>query len=263
MRMNFSIPVISLIAGAALGYCARAPREAAEVKSGEGEASSGTALIANAGEDALRARIAELEAQLAAKGAEGAKASDEESSEEIREERVTPEERRARHFKEMREGFEKWRKENPEEFAKMEQRRKEWQTRRRERARSRREFLSSVDTSRMTDDERDAHDQLQTLMQRREELETKMSAMTPFENEEEFGSLVKQLHEVDHEMRDLNRVERETLLKATAEELGYAGDDAAIIVDTVKEVIEATSEGRGGPGGPGPGGPGPREGRGK
>ena len=253
------------MAGAALGYCARAPREAGEAESSE-ISEAQPKLIADAGEDALRARIAELEAQLAAKSAEGAKASEEETAEEIREERMTPEERRARHFKEMREGFEKWRKENPEEFAKMEQRRKDWQARRSERVRSRREFLSSIDTSRMTEEEKGVHDQLQILMQRREELESKISTMTPFENEEEFGELMKQLHEVDHEMRDLNHAEREALLKATAEELGYTGDDAAIIVDTVKEVIDATSEGRGGPGpgGPGPGGPGgPRGGRGK
>lgn len=253
MRMNFSIPVAALIAGAALGYCARSPQtEPAEPAV---ESAEGSKLIADAGDNALRARIAELEAKLAKRNGEETEETAEKPDEPR--ENLSPEENRRRMMKEMREGFEKWRKEHPEEFAKMQARHREMMARRSERMRSRREFLESIDSSRMTATELETHERLQELIAMKEDVEAKLNELAPFENEEERHDLHGQMHEIDEEMRELNRTERDTLLRATAEELGYSGDDADAIVMTVKEIYDATQ--LGGMHGPPPeGGRGPR-----
>ena len=162
----------------------------------------------------------------------------------------------------MRANFEKWKAENPEEFARMEKRRQEFMQRRAERAQSKIDFLSSVDTSGMSPAAKETHESLQTLIAQREELEAQVFAEGTTDDQRE--EIFRQMRETDRAIRETNAQERANLLQQTAEALGFSGAEATEIVDTIGEIYEATSDwggrGPGGPGGPG-GGPGGRRGR--
>lgn len=192
----------------------------------------------------LRDRVKELERRLAEKtGAATA-------------EKVEPGENPRRgawpNAEEMRANFERFRKEHPEDFKRMEEGRREFMRRRQERARRQVEFLSSVDTAKMSEADRKNHESLVRLIAKRQEFENSMSpeAMmnaTDEERREAFGAM----RETEHEIQELYACERQALLRQTAEELGFSGEDASTVVDAIGEIYEATSGDRGGFDGPG------------
>ena len=256
MKSSLTIGAVALAAGAVLGYLGGRTTVAAVPVDDDGAADvprKGGALIAeveDAGAAALRARIKELEALLAQ--AQTAKSE------------VRIDERPAGGWsggrdgrpsrEEMRANFEKWKKENPEEFAKMEKRRQEFMQRRAERAQSKLDFLSSIDTSGMSRKAKETHENLQSLIAQREELEAQMHGEEVTDDQRD--EIFRQMRETDRAIREAGEQERENLLRQTAEALGFSGAEATEIVDTVSEIYEATSSGFGrGPGGPPPGGP--------
>ncbi len=254
--MNFSIPVVALLGGVAIGYCCASRQPAASETRPDGAPARERARgrIAAAGDaesvKALRARVRELESALAA-----ARSAEEAPAEQKVEETPRREGRDGPDWRGMRERMERWRRENPEEFARMEERRKAFMQQRAQRAQSKLEFLASVDTSRMSKKARETHVELQTLIAKREEMETKM--FSPDLSDEDREDLFREMRETDHAIRERNSQARENLLRQTAETLGYTGDAATEIVDTIGEIYEATSSNRGGPGGPGGPGRGP------
>lgn len=257
MKSSLTIGAVALVAGAVLGYLGGRATTTAVPAADDGAADvprKGGALIAeveDAGAAALRARIKELEALLAQ--AQTAK------SEERIDERPAGgwlggrDGRPSR--EEMRANFEKWKKANPEAFAKMEKRRQEFMQRRAERAQLKIDFLSSIDTSGMSRTARETHENLLALIAQREELEANMQP-GDFTDSEKMDEFFRQMRETDRAIREASEQERENLLRQTAEALGFSGDEATEIVDTVSEIYEATSNGFGrGPGGPPPDGP--------
>ena len=48
------------------------------------------------------------------------------------------------------------------------------------------------------------------------------------------------MREAEHELRGLRRAERNNLFEATANALGFEGEDAKEIVGTLREVVEST-----------------------
>ncbi len=256
MKMNFSIPVLALLGGVALGF-SLAPRRT-EMQPAPGaparERVRGQIVAADSDEavKALRARIRKLETALAAAGdANGA--SERNAGEPPRGERRDGPDRSG-----MRERMERWRRENPEEFARMEERRKNFMQQRARRAQSKLDFLASIDTSRMSKTAKETHAELQELIAKREEMENRM--FSPDLSDEDRQELFREMRETDHAIRDRNSQERENLLRQTAETLGFAGEAATEIVDTIGEIYEATSSDHGGrgPGGFGRGGRGRR-----
>ena len=256
-KIGFAVPVIALVAGAALGYCLKPSAAPAETKDksaktykAKGVADTPEGLT----EKNLRARIKELEAMLAEKNA--AAETKEDGKGRNRRGMFGPGgERPSR--EEMRAQMEKFKKENPEQYAEMEKRRAEFMKQRAERAQSKIDFLSSVDTSTMSKKAQETHAKLQDLIAKRQELEEKMQSM-PDLSDDERDSLFSEMRETGRAIQETNSQERENLLQQTAEALGFSGSEATEIVDTISEIYEATSsEGRGGPGGPGGmGGPG-------
>lgn len=254
------VPAVALVAGLALGYCLNSGSAAEQEPAAKKEKVARQ--ISDAGDSdlvkSLRRQIRDLEKKLAEKPTE--------QSAEKTEEKVAGEEsgRRRRggpDWREMRERMEQWKKDNPEEFAKMEARRKEFMAQRAQKAQSKIDFLASIDTSRMSKKAKETHEQLQQQLTKREELMAKLQD----ENitDEERGQIFHDMHDVDRATRELGEQERENLLQQTAETLGFSGSEATEIVDTISEIYEATSGGHrgpGGPGGPGFGGPmgGPR-----
>lgn len=250
IRMNFTPIVVSLLAGAAIGYCfspspKATPASAEETKAKETKAARNPddAAGERSSNRALRARIRELESLLEKQGIEFEKMKTEETD------------RRERR-RDFRADMERIKTEDPARYAQMTNHMAQFRQRRLERAQSKMDFLASVDTSRMSASARKTHEDLIDLIERREGLESKMRDFMEM-SEEERHAAFSEMREMDSEIRKLNRIERNNLLRQTAETLGFKGEDAKEITETLKGVIEATDFGFGfGPGGPGRGGPG-------
>lgn len=122
------------------------------------------------------------------------------------------------------------------------------------------EFLTSVDTSRMSSAAKGVHASLQRYATEREEIERQLQD----ENltDEERHALFERMHEANRQVMALNGVERQNLIEETAKNLGFEGDDVKDIAATMQEIIRATDNGFGPHGGHGrhgrgPGGPRP------
>ena len=249
---NFSPVVISLLAGAAIGFCfapsTGAPKTAPEKTSPKTvKAESRPDEAAEKEMRVLRSRIKELEDMLAKQGVEVEEMKEESSRRERRD--------RPRDF---RADMERIKKEEPERYAQITNSMAQFRRHRLERAQSKIDFLSSIDTSRMSPAMLKVHSDLQDMIEKREAVEEKMRGFMGM-TEEERREAFQEIGEIDGRIRELNRAERDNLLVQTAEALGFQGDDAAEIIDTVKSIYEATDSGWGFGG---PGGPGRRGGRG-
>ena len=249
---NFSPVVISLLAGAAIGFCfapsAGAPKAAPEKTSPKTvKAESRPDEAAEKEMRVLRSRIKELEDMLAKQGVEVEEMKEESSRRERRD--------RPRDF---RADMERLKKEEPERYAQITNSMAQFRRHRLERAQSKIDFLSSIDTSRMSPAMLQVHSDLQDMIEKREAVEEKMRGFMDM-TEEERREAFQEIGEIDGKIRELSRAERDNLLVQTAEALGFQGDDAAEIIDTVKSIYEATDSGWGWGG---PGGGGRRGGRG-
>jgi hypothetical protein len=140
-------------------------------------------------------------------------------------------------------------KEDPARYAQMTNSFATW---RRQRARSRIDFLSSIDVSHMPASARAVHAELQELVAEREELESALHQQGL--GDEERGRIFRELHQTGSKMHELSMKERNNLLSETVRNLGFEGDDAGEIVTTVKQIFEATDS-RPWHRGPGPRGP--------
>ncbi len=241
-RNNFSIPVIALLAGAALGYCF-APQAKKEPAAPAAPAAPKPAqtVVQHAPDEtlkALRGRIRELEQLLMAEreAHTSSNAAARIATEEHRPPRMPPS---------PREMMEHLRTEDPERFAQMTNRMARFRRDRIARAQSKIDFLSSVDTSTMSKEAVKVHEDLQNMIEQREEIEAKMH--NPDLSDAEREAVFKEMHEADNVIRRLNAQERSNLLAQTAEALGFSGEDAEEIVATVGEIISATEMGRHGP----------------
>lgn len=242
---------LALVASCALGYGLHPDSSVAPVeKEVERRAVSS---VPDKGESAalaaLRQRIRDLEAQLAEqpKAEMPAQAS---SNALARAEHRRPEFGPPGRL--GREQLEELKKSDPERFAQMTNRFAKMQQDRKNQRLARATFLSSVDTSHMSAKDRETHEAYQELLAKREELESQMhqSDLT----DEARDALMNQMRELDHQMRTLGEAEQSVLLNEVASSIGMEGEAATELVETVKDVIEATESKGGGPGGPG-GGP--------
>jgi len=241
----------ALLAGVAIGYFLKPERAAEPAVSAEPcVAVKIDDQGASASVKALRARIAELERLLAAQANERPldQVAEAQPVEASRGERPGPPT-----MKEMRERMEKMEKDDPQGFAQMTNRFARWRRRRVERANAKLDFLSSVDTSGMTAEQKQSHERYQELIARREDLEEKMHGADMTDETRE--ALFREMRETDHALWQAARAERETLIGQTAQALGLTGDDAAAVSATIRDVISSTDQHHAfGPphGGPGP-----------
>ncbi len=243
MKSYFPV-AIALLAGAALGYCLAPSSSApAAVEEAKTEDAVSEATVQDEGDQsslkALRARVRELEGLLKEKGVE---------VEQLKEEENEREARRERRF-DPRAEMERIKKEEPERYAQMTNHMAQFRRRRLERAQHKMDILGSVDTSRMSAEARQTHEALQDAIEAREMLEDKMKNFMEM-SDEERQSVMEEMHEATHKLMELNEAERDNLLTQTAVDLGFEDDDAAEIVETVKQIYEATDAGNWfGPGG--------------
>lgn len=236
---NALLALSALLLGAGIGYVVADKKGSDATQEHPKETRCATA-IADNGEQAsikaLRARIAELERQLAKKP-EAEKAA-------------APEASPSRFIESHVERMKKMAVDDPERYAQITNRIANWRRSRSEQARSRIDFLSSIDTSGMSAEAKKVHEDLQELVARREALEDDLHKHGL--DDTKRHELFQELRDVGMKMHELNRKERDNLLAETARTLGFEGSDAEEIVTTVKEVFKATESGWGGFGfGPG------------
>lgn len=230
--------VVGLLAGVAVGYCLKTDTPKAAPEPGAEDVRGGRpAEIADAGEAAtvraLRARVADLEKTLRERG----DASPSATNATVVQSAPQP----PRH--DPRQWMENIRKNDPErytrmtnQFARMRQHRLEW-------AKRKIDFLDSVDTSNMSAAAKETHAALKEAMALREELIERMGGFARGDetvSAEEREAVVKQMRENEDLLRRLRREERHNLFEATAKALGFEGEDAGEIVQTLKDVVDAT-----------------------
>ena len=160
---------------------------------------------------------------------------------------------------EMRARFEEMREKDPEHYAQITNNMARWRAHRQERLQNQFDILASADTKHMTKVQRKVHETYQDLLARQEELHEMLNPNNADVTDAQREAAMKELRDNWHQLHDLQRAERDTLLTQTANALGYKGSDAKEVVDAIKAVYEAT----GGGGHRGPGGPGGRGGRGR
>lgn len=235
----------ALITGVAIGYIAKPDRV---VEREEDVEESIAALFSDRGEEAsiaaLRARVADLERQLMAKGGDASEGERPPVAERRMDdgERGGPRRREWRNgppsAEEMRARFARMEKEDPVRYAQMTNLFARMRQHRLERAQARMDFLSSVDTSSMSETARKNHESLQKLIARREEIEDQMFSLDI--SDEERRQIFQEMREIDMTMHELNMDEREILLLQVAQSIGLEGDEAADMQFAIMDIIEAT-----------------------
>lgn len=231
----------ALLTGVAIGYLAKPDPKVSETDAEIEEAVA--VLFSDRGEEssitALRARIAELEGLLASRDGSPAavqKVGEPAAGEPYRrgEGRRSPPT-----AEEMRERFARMEKEDPARFAQMTNQFAQMRQRRIDRAQSKIDFFASVDTSRMSASAKKTHEDLQSLIARREEIEEQMFNLDI--GEDERRHVFQEMRETDEAIRELSMTERENLLTQMAEALGLGAEEAAEMNTTISEILEATN----------------------
>lgn len=182
---------------------------------------------------ALRARIRELERRRTDAGHRRHEIASDENA--------PGSERNVRNLN-WRERLEKMKTENPEQYAQHTNRMARWRDMRRRNAVSKLEFLSSIDTTAMSAEEKKTHVRLQNLIEEREELQVRMEDgfASGEMSDETRRAIFDEMRNTDRQIAELNAAERENLIKKTAEAIGLTGEDVGEVAGTIMKVIEAT-----------------------
>ena len=249
----------ALLAGVAIGYFVKDEPIPAEEPKVEEKAKKP---VVDKGDEAsvkaLRRRIAELERMLAEKDGKSEIAISNAVAEAVQSRPPEPPRQN------WRERMEEMKKNDPERYTQMTNRFANWRRSRAEQARDKIDFLSSIDTSRMSAGAKKTHAALQGLIAKREEIEEQLQQ--PDLADDQRHSLMEQLRDMRHQFQRLNGEERVNLICEVTNSLGFEGEDAKEIALTLMDVVQATDDGfepshggrHGGRRGPPPGGQGGR-----
>ena len=153
---------------------------------------------------------------------------------------------------EMRARMEELRQNDPERYAAMTNGMAKARDQRLRSAADRLDILASVDVSRLTKNELAVHERLQELIAREQELHDIARFDNPDTTDEMRRNAWDELRSMRQQKHDLERREREALLRQTAVSFGMRGKNAKELVDTVKAVYRATQSGGHGGGHPPP-----------
>ncbi len=222
----------ALFAGVAIGYFARPSSEALPVA--EETHSVAKKQVTDKGDAAsvraLRARLADLEKQLAQKN---------ETSEVavvgVAEQKEASPHRPRRN---PREWLENLKKNDPARYAQVTNGMARWRMARAEAAQSKIDFFASIDVSHMSAGAQKTHRELQELIARREEIEEQIHQEGL--SDEERDTLMKEMWNTQRELERLNGEERQNLIAETVRTLGFGGEDAQEISATIQDIIQAT-----------------------
>ena len=243
MKGSAFLYAIMLLVGTGVGYCLGFSGSGGDGESKPAEKQkaarrSPTDVGEAASVKALRARIAQLEQDLAAAAAKAAR----QDAPQTNAVAVVPQQGGPGPMRfNPREWMENMKKNDPERFVQMTNRFAQFRKRRLERQQRNLDFLASVDTSSMSAAAKKTHVALQTAIAKRAELEDKIhqEGIT----DEERQSIMEQIGNSERALRRLRNEERRNLFRATATTLGFEGEDANEIVSTLEEVVDATDGG--------------------
>ena len=104
-----------------------------------------------------------------------------------------------------------------------------------DKARSKIDFLRSVDVSHMSEAERKNHETFITLAEKREAAMAKMKGGIP------DATTLQEVVLVGMQMTPVAKKERSALVREVARELGYTGDDVDVVHDTMQNIYDATT----------------------
>lgn len=102
-------------------------------------------------------------------------------------------------------------------------------------ARSKIDFLKSIDVSRMSEAERKSHETFIALAEKREAAMAKMKCGIP------DAVTLQEVAMIGIQMTPVAKKERSVLVREVARELGYAGDDVDVVHDVLQNIYDATT----------------------
>lgn len=102
-------------------------------------------------------------------------------------------------------------------------------------ARSKIDFIRSIDVSRMSDAERKNHDAFIALAEKREAAMAKMKCGIP------DAATMQEVVMIGMQMAPVAKKERSVLVREVVRELGYAGDDVDVVHDAMQSIYDATT----------------------
>ena len=106
-----------------------------------------------------------------------------------------------------------------------------------EKAQDRMAFLKSIDTSAMSQTEREGHEKFLELTAKREAVRSKMKFGLPDQQ------TIQELMAVEMQLMPLAKAERAALSRELARELGYAGEDVESLQEAVGNIFDCTAGG--------------------
>lgn len=109
-----------------------------------------------------------------------------------------------------------------------------------EKTQSRVDFLKSIDTSAMTDAERETHERFIELLAKSKNI----GAKSPFDGEHGKDEFLERVA-TEMELASLAKDERDVLARELARELGCVDEDADAVCDAIYNIIDCTSSGLG------------------
>lgn len=208
-------------------------------------------VLSNGDALALSKALSEVEALKVEKAALQKALAEMQSTNEVAQAAVEPPKRLS-----MRERMEELKRQDPERYRQMEERRAQFQQALQTAREKRDDFLGSVDLALFTPEERLVHEQFTVALAKQAEMEERIRAL--FESGEMPTEEQRQeMRETQRTLRDLREAERSALLGAVATSMGLSEADGVDFAQLMNEIYDATSNGiriRPGRDGEGPGG---------
>lgn len=183
--------------------------------------------------EALRKRVAELEKGLAAREAEL-----EQLNRKHQAEAASP---RMPGRGDFRRRMEQFKKENPERYAEMEKQREEMRQRMERDKEERANFLASVNTQGMNENQKANHEKLLETLAKIEELRAQREQANAEPGSAADTEFHQAMRQTMTELGTLYEQERISLLEQAAFAAGYEGNDAATFVDYIQEAVQSTT----------------------
>ncbi len=241
MNAKIAMPIAAALLGGAFaaGRATRALPESAPAPSAEEEETAKSTVIPEDATRSLKAQIAALKRRIAEleAGAEPAPPSDA---------LVPPPETAAtnaapRAFRGGGDWLPEKREKDPQRYVQTTNRMAQFRAHRLNRIQTRLDRLAGVDVSSLSPQERQGHEQLQNLLFQREELldQVRMDADPP-PSSEERQQVFAALGELNASIRDLERAERDALIRSTVQSLGVGRDGAEETVRAIRTIYELT-----------------------
>lgn len=153
--------------------------------------------------------------------------------------------------------MERLKEENPAEYAARTNRMAQFRARMLQNAENKLETLAAIDTTGWTPQQIETHQRYQELIAKREELMETMRFDSDA-TEEQRHAAMEQMRKLGHEIFKASQDERNLLLNKAIREMGFKGNAATEVRETIKTIYSTTQEWGGPHGGRGRGGPPPR-----